>query len=343
MKIEKILFIILINSISLMASDYNNLSGELKIGYINNSENNSQTLAIGGNLGFTTKNYKNLSVKMNFFTTNSIAGLNDENSFLGSDNQNYSILNEIYLKYNIWNSTLKIGREIIDTPFADSDNIGMIPNSFEGLNFTNKAFKNLELIISSYHKWSGIDSPKPEKFNKISNNGKEYINIFGIKYKTDFDIDLEAWRYDLDENDLNYYEINYNKDIFNLAIQFSKQEKNDVYGIKSSISDIILNNLSFEIAYNNVNGIVTNGFGGGPFFTSSENYTIAEKRNQKAFSINSEYIYNNFNFGIKSVTFSKDENETDYYISYLKNSISIDLIFSDIKDKILKIFFKYQL
>ncbi len=42
-------------------------------------------------------------------------------------------------------------------------------------------------------------------------------------------------------------------------------------------------------AYNRVDGVVTNGFGGGPFFTSSEDHTVADVKDQEAKSYSLEY------------------------------------------------------
>ncbi len=68
--------------------------------------------------------------------------------FLGSNGQSYSILGESYLKFQYGNSSIKAGRQIIDTPYADSDDIGMVPNSFEGYTFTNRDLDNTTILFS---------------------------------------------------------------------------------------------------------------------------------------------------------------------------------------------------
>ncbi len=39
--------------------------------------------------------------------------------------------------------------------------------------------------------------------------------------------------------------------------------------------------LVLDLHYNRVDGVVTNGFGGGPFFTSSEDHTVADVKDQE--------------------------------------------------------------
>jgi hypothetical protein len=90
---------------------------------------------------------------------------------------------------------------------------------------------------------------------------------------------------------------------------------------------------------------VVNGFGGGPFFTSSEDHTIAEVKEQEALLVGAEYIYDRLTIGINHVDFNRGENETDYILSYAFNDrMSFDLIYSDMygDGKMTKAFAKYN-
>ncbi len=94
-----------------------------------------------------------------------------------------------------------------------------------------------------------------------------------------------------------------------------------------------------------MDGEVTNGFGGGPFFTSSEDHTIADVKDQKAWLVGTEYGYQNFKGGVTYVNFDKGEDETDYILSYIfSDDFTIDLIYSDMYDdgKMTRIFANYS-
>jgi imipenem/basic amino acid-specific outer membrane pore len=52
-------------------------------------------------------------------------------TLLGPDNDNYSMVGELYAQYKSGNTTLKGGRQKLDTPMAGSDDARMTPNLFE--------------------------------------------------------------------------------------------------------------------------------------------------------------------------------------------------------------------
>jgi len=52
------------------------------------------------------------------------------------------------------NLLLKIGRQELDTPFADSDDIAMIPNSFEAAIFTSNYLANSSIFLGYIKRWA---------------------------------------------------------------------------------------------------------------------------------------------------------------------------------------------
>jgi hypothetical protein len=311
-----------------------NISGQIRLGYINSDDdmgNKNDTLAIGGKLGYESKAYQNVSVGGVFYTTNAIGNIDDAALFLASDKSSYSILGEAYVKASFGTTHIKLGRQKIDTPFADTDDIGMIPNTFESLSIRKQATKNTTLLFNHLHRQAGVDAATPEKFSKI--NGTKGVNVIGLFYEPSKQWNLQAWHYNAKNNtDISYIEAGINP-IENLSIgmQYSTQDGGGVNGKVWGLSaNYALDNIALSIAHNKVsNGQVTNGFGGGPFFTSAEDHTIAEVDHQKATAIGIEYTLNKLTLAATQVNFDQGENEIDVLAAYhFNNELSVELIYS---------------
>jgi len=306
--------------------------GELRFGAIRTKDSEDKkrtTLSFGGRASFSTKPIYGLSATATLFTTNALFGRDEEAMFLDSDSKSYSILGESYIKFKSGNTTLKAGRQIVDTPYADSDDIGMVPNSFEGYTLTNGDIENTTIILAWLDKWAGVDAPIPEKFSELLDDNKGIFTT-GFIYSKDA-VEAQYWYYDLDDIVFHYLEAILSGDNMTFGVQYSDQDNdNSVYGAMIEKS---FDNLSLGVAYNKVDGIVTNGFGGGPFFTSSEDHTIADVKNQEAVAFSVGYVMDRFNFGVTHTNFDKGEDETDYLASFEVNkNHTLDLIYSDMYD-----------
>jgi len=317
--------------------------GELRFGAIQTKDSLDRvdtTVAFGGRVSLSTKPINGLSATGTFFTTNALFGRDEEPMFLDSNGKSYSILGESYIKFNIANTTLKAGRQIVDTPYADSDDIGMVPNSFEGYTLVNKDVENTTIVLAWLDKWAGVDAPTPEKFSELLDDKGVFTT--GLIYSKD-EVEAQYWYYDLDDISFHYLEADFNSDSLEFGLQYSDQDNdNSVYGAKLKAN---FHDLGLGIAYNRVDGVVTNGFGGGPFFTSSEDHTIADVKDQEAVAYSLEYEIDKFNFGVTHVNFDKGEDETDYSMSFKVNkNHSLDLIYSDMFDdgSMFRFFAKYK-
>ncbi len=304
--------------------------GEIRAGAVyikNNAGDKSYTLSLGGKVGIESRPIYGLSVGTAFYTTNAIFGKDSEPMFLDSNGDSYSIVGEAYIKANLYNTEIKAGRQIFESPFIDSDDIGMIPNSVEGYSLFNKSLKDTTIILGLINSWAGVDTPKPEEFTNIQNSG-DAIFLAGIIYEGIKNITLQAWQYKLENRDWNYLEAGFKNNSFSIAGQYSNQDNgNSVYGLDGVFN---IGKLSLHTAYNKVSGIVSNGFGGGPFFTSSEDHTIHESLDGEAKLIGAEYNVDNFTLGVTRVHFNRCEDETDYLVSYSFNdNLTVDLIHSD--------------
>jgi len=319
--------------------------GQLRLGAIQTEDTTgtkATTLSAGGYVSLTTKPIKGISLTGTLFTSNPIFGKREEGLFLGSDSKGYSIVGEAYLKANVGKSVFKAGRQILDTPYADSDDAAMIPNTFEGYSLFNKDIEETTVVLAYLDKWSGVDAPVPEKFSEMQDSG-DGVFTAGIIYDAIEQMTLEAWYYNLDNANFNYLEADYEAKTFEMALQYTDQDDgNAAYGIAL---DTNIEKLALSFAYNKVDGMVVNGFGGGPFFTSAEDHTIAEVEDQEAMSVGAEYALDTLTLAVSHVNFDKGEDETDYLASFAVNdNHSLDLIYSDMYDdgNMLRFFAKYD-
>jgi hypothetical protein len=109
--------------------------------------------AIGGYLKYETGDLKGLSLGTAFYTTNGLFlesprddYTQNDMTLLGPDNENYSMVGELYAQYKRGNNTFKGGRQKLDTPITGSDDARMTPNLFEAYLLTNKDVPNTTLI-----------------------------------------------------------------------------------------------------------------------------------------------------------------------------------------------------
>ncbi len=310
------------------------MNGQLRLGAVqieNDTGDKSSTLALGGNLGVKTAPIAGVSLGATVYTTNALFGKDSEAIFLDSNSDSYSIVGEAYIKAELGKSSLKVGRQIVNTPYADSDDVGMVPNTFEGITFVNQDIEDTTIVLASLDKWSGVDSPTPEKFNEMQGSGDAVLTA-GLIYEGIENITLQAWHYKLDNTDFNYFEAGYETDQFNVAGQYTTQDNdNSAFGLQVGVD---IGDLKLATAYNKVSGTVSNGFGGGPFFTSAEDHTIEiDEPNQEGILVSAEYSIDKLTLTLTHANFEKGENDTDYIANYAVNdNHSLDLIYSDMYD-----------
>lgn len=349
---------LMIMSINLNAIEVEH-SGYLRLGYQNFEDNtiNENDMAAGGKIHIELQHKEYFAFGASFYTTNALSDKHNIGvPFYSSDNESYTILGEAYIKAKVaHNTTLKIGRQEFDSPYANIDDIGMIPNTFEGviLKYQNTPKRNkVVVVVAHLNKWSGVDSDEPQHFTKI--NGDDGIYILGGAYGGLDNTQLKAWFYNIPNlAKLAYIEANYNValDDINVALagQYSVQdyensEKSTIYGasIEASYEPW---GLTTTLAYNAVDGVAAdNFFGGGPFLTSSEHITIADGGDSaKALLIGESFDF--ATVGIENLTLSlnhltikreylNDIMELDMALEYnYSNNLNLQLIYSDVEDK----------
>ncbi|MEW8506442.1 MAG: OprD family outer membrane porin [Candidatus Thiodiazotropha sp.] len=315
--------------------------GNLRVGFIHAEDDageESDGSAIGGKLGYISPSWKGLSAGATFYTTGEL--FDDENGdFFSSENGSYSILGEAYLQGELGNNQLRIGRFELDTPHADTGDIRMVPNTFQGLLLTNNDIPATTLYLTHLDKWAGVDADIPERFKEM--NGDDGLTAVGALFEGIDQLMVQGWYYlGKDFANLFYLEGMYETDTFNVGLQFGSQSDDsddesgldgDVWGITGSYN---LADFTITAAYNDVSGNVTNGFGGGPFFTSADDHTIDGVEDQEATAFGVEYGgIEALVLGVLHVDFDRGANETDYYVLYEANDqLGLELIYTDMHE-----------
>ncbi len=113
--------------------------------------------AVGGKLHIETAPIHGISLGSSFFTSNSFGSADNRGlvPFRGEVAHSYAILGEAYLKAALGKTTLKLGRQEIETPFAQADDIGMVPNTFEAYVLENKDLPDTTLFVGQIQKMAG--------------------------------------------------------------------------------------------------------------------------------------------------------------------------------------------
>ncbi|MCH9814432.1 MAG: OprD family outer membrane porin [Epsilonproteobacteria bacterium] len=311
--------------------------------------------AIGGKLHMETAQINGISVGTSFYTTHGLSDkYNDGISFFSSEQKAYSILGEAYIKAHFGSTEIKIGRQELDTPYADTDDIGMVPNSFEALSVVNSAFDDTTIVLAHLQKMAGVDAETPERFTKI--NGDDGVQVVGVSYEGYENLRLDGWYYNAtDFAKMSYIEADYERPLsaFTLGIggQYTYQDFDEgstvgVYGLNVRLG-LEEQGIIFYTAYNKANSkdgqVADNFFGGGPFFINCEHMTMAEVgENGKAFRHGIEldgapYGLDGFGMNLSYFTAEgdggEDLEEIDLMASYMvSDALSVDLIYSDTTD-----------
>jgi len=264
--------------------------GNIRAGYQNQHPQSKDDVrddefALGVKLHFETASYHGLQVGTTLFTSygNGEEGY-DGVPFFDENNDNYAILAEVYLKGVLSNTEFILGRQSFDTPFADSDDIGMVPNTFEAYTLINKDVKDTMIFFSQVQRWSGVDSDAPSTFTEV--NGNKGMQVLGVSYEGWNNTVLSGWFYNLsDEVKITYLEADYQNETDNYTyggiLQYAYQDYDDsesstIYGA-SAFFGVKKIGLTTTIAYNRTNGAeADNFFGGGPFVTNAVHNTLRE-------------------------------------------------------------------
>lgn len=273
------------------------VSGELRsvfAGYNQEKpgENSTYATAVGGKLKYELAEVNGFNAAAAFRTSNDLGFATGEkgvkqNSELSSSDGAYTVLSEAYINYKNDGFNLRIGRQIINTPLTDTDDIRMIPNTFEAYMATYKDDSFL-LTAGKVLRWQGADAGLDDGW---VDNGENGVWLGGITYNGP--VGFNAWYYDISKKEnatkALYFDIGLdyiiNDNIYlHGEVQYLKENEVDGSGVEADIYGAAVNlmahGVGVNLAYNKsmrVNGKRSfSGIGGGTMYTSMDTMIIDE-------------------------------------------------------------------
>lgn len=352
------------------------LEGNARLAYINQHNHasntaNSYATALGGELKYETDKFNNISLAASVFVSQKISPLSGDSGkselngdFFAANGDSFAYIGEAYIDYAYNDLTLRLGRQKIDTPLSDTDDIRMVPNTFEALIAEYRGVEGFVFTAGHIQRWAGYDSGSDiSKFKDMpSINGSDGASLIGLTNESIENITLQAWYYDFDKQaGVVYLDAVYANEYseglgvetglqyINYDEQSSSAVDGEVYGGMLSLS---YEGISVGAAYNDVDApagkAITIGYGGGPFFTSMEEMTIDAMNDADACRISLgadlsrsvteglsfSYAYGKFKGKDSSGSAIKVE-ENDFVLGYaLREDINIEASYAYVDDKV---------
>jgi hypothetical protein len=351
--------------------------GQLRAGYITYNEKDSErenAYAVGGHLHLDSKRWYGMQMSFSAYSVLNL-GINQNPANLDPDffynkGKSFELLTEAYID-GIWGKTeIKLGRQILITPHADSDDLRMLPNYFEAYTIVNHDIENLLLNAGIIREMAGWEN---------SVDSKEFVNIGAVFATQDIDgiyyagaiyngikdLSLKLWLYKYqDIANLIYLDLGYlytysDQTTFTLGLQYNGssqtgaallgEEDAETYGI--SVEGEFKNaGITFLAAYNldrGNTGATDLSLGSGPFFTSMESTTLdAMYAPGSAWVLGAGYTFKHINIdeltlGVAYAQFTSKEsavyksNELDVVLNYnFDTQSSVIAAFASVDDKL---------
>ena len=278
--------------------------GQIRMGYITTKEELSQrksAYAMGGHFHFDTDRWKGLKIGASAYTVLNL-GINQNPihlnpGFFDANGKSFVLLSKAFIEGEWGHTAIKAGRQTLDNPMIDSDDIRMVPNFFQAYTVTNTDITNLTLTAGFIDRMAGwensIDASKFVNIGEaLGTQRTDGVYYAGIAYDDIQNLSLNLWYYHYDDiANVTYAEAGYNHIHINdtvdmtIGLQFAAtretgkkllgRKNGESYGL--SVEAAFSNGITLLTAYNGgfgETGAVDISLGGGPFFTSMEDQTI---------------------------------------------------------------------
>jgi len=349
---------------------------QLRAGYINNQANGElsySAFALSGHAHLYTKRYYGIKLGTSLYAVERFNQQTDDKlnpDFFDPEGNSFATIVEAYIDAKWGKTDIKLGRQILDTPHMDSDDIRMMPNYFNAYRITSKniAYLTLEAgLVDKMAGWeNGVDS---SKFVNIGDVLEVDSQIDGIYFASAIydgfeNLSLSLWLYKYEDiANLLYAEAIYDYQLskersLSVGVQYdsSKEIGKALLGEQNSNTigisiELILNDwdIAALFAYNHessANGASGLSLGGGAFFTSMEDQTLdAMESAGEAWVVGIGYKgdkigVEGLSLGLAFGSFHADHRsnydttEVDAVIEYeLNEKLAITLAYANIDDK----------
>jgi len=343
--------------------------GNARLGYLRSSIGSSKTLsasAIGGELLCGLSLTKTVAAHVGLFSSLD-TGLNHSNDndihgdFFNQKTDGYLLLGEAHLVVSLENVELHLGRQRLDTPHMDSDDLRMVPNLFEAYMAELLVLDNVHAGMGYVRRMSGWE------------NGGDQADFIGVgdafggdgnqawlawtEYETAL-FNTNLWYYRVpDHLQIVYGDVSHEGHTsdglgYTLAFQYdwgqsigaanAGEVDAKTWGVLASAS---YEDVTLSAAYNRNNShhAALGSLGGGAFYTSMEDQTLDAIVGKKAEALLISLEYSGVNNTTLGVTFGefKARNKADYDVEeldvYLTHQwhkvVSTDIMYATVNDK----------
>ena len=288
--------------------DYADAFGKLRLAYIDSAHKISNTpketkhaTAFGSEFGFNTASLHDFSFHLSAYVSQGINTLNPSadkrnEDFFDVYGKSFIYIGEASLDYNSEIFQTRLGRVRVDTPYANSDDIRMAPNTFEGAWANIDYTSTLKTQLLYFNKWAGYDS-QDEDALMSQNEFKSLVDddSFGmvgasLTYEYAKNSEASFWYNYIDSmaaiayaEVVGIYFINGEGFHIDYGVQASNIQELD----NSKVDGNVLGTMAimhyngaflggaYNISYSDEGKYTTNGFGGGPYYTSLDEATIS--------------------------------------------------------------------
>lgn len=345
------------------------VSGQIRTAYVNQDnavDTDTYGTSLGGQLKYETAAWNDIKLGVAAYISQKIGfatGDNDQgkanNDLFANNAKSYAYVGEAYIDYSANDFSLRVGRQQIDTPLADTDDIRMHPNTFEAAIAAYSGFDKTTLVVGYVKRFAGYDSGDDiSEFKRLDGVDSKGAAVLGAVNESVENLAVQGWYYGIDNlSNVLYTDATYTIPLSEtIGVELSGQyghfaEKQssaidgNVYGASANVS---VGMLTLGAAYNktaNDNGkVIVNGFGGGPYFTSMEEMTIDSMEDAKAYQLSAELdladagleglkltaLYGSF----KSTPMDLKVKETDLIAAYeISEALTAEMSYAMIDDK----------
>jgi len=342
-------------------------NAQVRFGYIgytydNNYKAEDFASALGGQVKVETKEWNGVKLGASFYTSHLIRDLSGDvvdetrNYELTGEENSYNIISEAYIAYKVENFTFKVGRQLLDTPYADSDDIRMTPNTFEGAIATYE-MGNFTFIGAYLTRWQGADADSYE-FVDLLGEDANGLSILATTFANDY-LEATLWYYGADKTaDVIYADIigTYilGKGIeLKGGLQYANQSEKNNSGIGGTLygatAEATFSGLSLVASYNSLDvdsgKEYFGGFGGGVGFVNMDEMTAGTftiSQSGRGFKVGVAYDFSQL--GVNDLSLSYDygnfkgdiiheANEQNLVLSYANSSTwNAELIYTVLED-----------
>jgi len=287
-------------------------SGQLKLMYAEAAEPGSAyATAIGGIIKYELAAYRGFNAGAAVYTSYDIPFASGEgsqrSSELSSDVGNHTDMSEAFLNYKYEDLNFRAGRQVLDTPLADSDNVRMIQNTFEAYVVTYD-ISGIKLMLGNLQRWHGYDAGLELDWVET---GTEGTNFVGMSYANG--LEYNVWYYNVSNfAQIAYFDLGIEYEIdetllLHTMAQYLQEGELGNSGTSASIYGALVELVAYDIGLNiavnksekRIGKESFSGFGGGALFTNMDTMILDDiTLDREAFSyvVGLVYSYKTIDF-----------------------------------------------